>query len=102
MTTGFRYHFDWDPRKAATNRRKHGVQFEDAVQVFGDPLALTVPDEEHSTQEERWITLGRSGNGSLLVIVHTYEELDTGTALIRVISARAATKRETRDYETGQ
>lgn len=101
MTDNFQYHFEWNPRKEAKNRQKHGVAFELAAKVFRDPLALTIRDAKHSDEEDRWITLGRSGNGSLLVVVHTFQELDEASALIRIISARPATKRERRDYETG-
>ncbi|MDT8322454.1 MAG: BrnT family toxin [Xanthomonadales bacterium] len=68
----FQYHFEWDPAKAAGNRRKHGVGFELAATVFRDPLALSCFDEEHSEAEERWVTLGLAGNGRLLAVVHTF------------------------------
>lgn len=96
------YHFEWEPRKAAGNRRKHGVDFEQAATVFLDPLQLTVFDESHSEQdEERWVTLGQAENGALLVVVHTYRDIDENEALVRLISARPATKREQRQYAEG-
>ncbi|HEX5235839.1 MAG TPA: BrnT family toxin [Silvibacterium sp.] len=86
--------FEWDQAKARSNRRKHRIGFEEASTVFGDWLSVTIPDAEHSTDEHRWITLGRSSKGNLLVIVHT--ESDTS---IRLISARAATRDERKQYE---
>ena len=85
--------FEWDDAKAAANRRKHGVSFEEASAVFADPKVVIVYDEEHSTDEERWIALGISDRGQLLVVSHTYR----GGA-IRIISARRATKAEARHY----
>lgn len=76
MTEKFRYHFEWDPRKESANRRKHGITFGQAAKVFSDPLALTLHDQNHSDEEDRWITLGQSGNGSLLVVVHTYQGIE--------------------------
>jgi len=86
--------FEWDPAKEARNRRKHGVSFAEAGTVFGDPLSKTYPDLDHSEQEERYLTLGVSESGRILVIAHL-EEGDT----IRIINARQATRRERRFYE---
>lgn len=99
MAGQFHYHFDWDPAKAAGNRRKHGVGFELAVTVFQDPLALSCFDKAHSTVEERWVTLGLAESGRLLVVVHTFQNLDERNSAVRIISARIATKREQRNYE---
>ncbi len=93
--------FDWDPDKASSNRAKHGVRFEDAMTVFLDPLALSILDEAHGRAEERWVTLGRSAPGRLLLVVHTYIELIDDRIAIRIISARPATRREARQYEEG-
>ena len=71
----FLYEFEWDPVKAKENYSKHGVDFERAAQVFRDPLALTIPDEEHSVSEVRWITLGKDPMGQYLLVVHTFEQL---------------------------
>jgi uncharacterized protein len=101
MTQPFIYHFVWDPDKADANRRKHGVTFEQATALFRDPLALSRFDEEHSQNEERWITLGQSEAGALLVAIHTFEELAPNAAQVRLISAREATPDERRQYETG-
>jgi uncharacterized DUF497 family protein len=92
----FRFH--WDPQKARANLKKHDVSFEEAATVFGDPLSLTIVDPKHSTQEEdRFLLLGQSASGRLLVVAHT----ETGDD-IRLISARLAARRERRDYEEGQ
>ena len=85
--------FEWDPDKAEANERKHGVTFDEAGTVFGDPFARTRLDPLHSIGEERWVTLGQSEQGRLLVVVHT----DEGE-IIRIISARPATGHERRTY----
>jgi uncharacterized protein len=92
------YHFQWDPIKAASNRRKHGVSFDDAVTVFRDPRARSLFDDGHSVDDERWITLGISDKAGVLVVHHTYEEMDADNLLIRIISSRKATKREISQY----
>jgi hypothetical protein len=86
--------FEWDQGKAVRNLKKHGVSFEEASTVFGDPLFITFLDEEHSIDEERYITLGFSEQDNLLLVAHT----DRGVT-IRIISARKATKNERRFYE---
>lgn len=86
--------FEWAEDKAEQNIEKHGVSFEEAATVFGDPLSLTIEDPLHSQEEERSITIGESARAELLVVVHT----DRGDA-IRIISARKATRRERKDYE---
>ncbi len=88
--------FEWDPGKARANLRKHGVSFEEAATVFGDPLSLTIPDPVQVTGEERFIIVGRSFRGRTLVVVHT----ERG-AQIRIISARRATRHEREQYEGG-
>jgi len=95
----FQYSFEWDPNKAVANRRKHGIGFEQAATVFRDKLTVSIYDEDHSEDEERWITLGHAENGSLLVVVHTFQEISDTEAMIRIISARLATPHEQRDYE---
>lgn len=99
MTAIFNYHFEWDSAKATGNQRKHRVSFDLATTVFNDPLMLSIPDEEHSETEDRWLTLGQAENNKLLVVIHTYQETNTDTANIRIISARLATKHEHRQYE---
>jgi len=94
-----RYTFEWDPIKAKDNLRKHGVSFDRAAEVFIDPLAVSIPDEEHSDEEERWVTLGKDRRGSVLVLSHTFQEASAEEFIIRIISARKATRREIRQYE---
>lgn len=96
------YKFEWDPAKATANLDKHGVAFERAAQIFQDPLALTIPDAEHSHTEERWITLGREASHQYILVVHTVEELTSDSMRIRLISARRPTKAEIRAYEEKQ
>jgi uncharacterized protein len=86
----------WDGAKAKANIAKHGVSFHEAATAFGDSLAITYPDPDHSIGEERYITFGRSASGRLLVIAHV-ERGDT----LRLISARPATRRERKIYEEG-
>ncbi len=90
--------FVWDERKNRPNRIKHGIWFEEAQSVFHDPHARLFHDPEHSGEEERFILLGVSSVARPLVVVHCYRESDS---LIRIISARKATKKEVRSYEEG-
>ena len=86
--------FTWDPDKAASNLAKHRVSFEEAATTFADPLSITIPDPDHSNREERFVLIGESHRGRLLVVSHTESEDN-----IRIISARLATKPERQDYE---
>ncbi len=86
--------FEWDVNKARANLTKHAVSFQEATTVFGDPLSLTIPDPAHSQTESRFIILGRSHQGRILVVVHT-ERGDN----VRIISARPASRRERKPYE---
>lgn len=88
--------FEWDEQKAESNEEKHGVSFEEAKGVFADLLSLTIGDPLHSAEEQRFVTMGESEAGELLVVVHTSRE-----GAIRIISAREATSRERRQYEQG-
>ncbi len=88
------YNFEWDPKKAKTNIKKHKVSFEQAATIFKDPRAISIYDYMHSDNEDRWVTLGLASNGSLLVVNHTFKQLDNNNAVIRIISSRKATKRE--------
>ncbi|SMF94914.1 Uncharacterized conserved protein, DUF497 family [Methylomagnum ishizawai] len=92
------YDFEWDPHKADINYRKHGISFERASEVFRDPLALTVYDVAHSDYEERWNTLGLDQSLTLLVVAHTYQVTGPSNAIVRIISARLASKREQQNY----
>ena len=86
--------FSWDGKKAELNLRKHGVSFEEASTVFGDELSITIEDPDHSFEEHRFITIGESAQGRLVVVVHADRE-----ATIRIISARQARGGEARKYE---
>jgi uncharacterized DUF497 family protein len=86
--------FEWDPNKADSNLRKHGVSFQEAATVFGDDLGMTVYDPDHSRDEDRFITIGWSERRRLLMVSHTDRE-DS----IRIISARELTPSERKDYE---
>jgi hypothetical protein len=88
--------FEWDPRKAAENERRHGVSFGEAVTVFYDDHALLIDDPDHSADEERFILLGLSEKLRMLVVVHTYRAKDD---VIRLISARKATRSERSRYD---
>ena len=89
------YDFEWDPAKAGSNRRKHGVEFREATTVFADPRAMNMPDPMHSLVEERFTLLGLSNRGRLLVVCYTERPPRT-----RIITARRATTRERRQYES--
>ena len=88
--------FDWDDDKAERNHRKHGVSFEEASTVFFDSLSVTGEDPDHSFGEHRFVTIGLSWSGSLLTVAH----VERGSR-IRIISAREATRKERKLYETG-
>ena len=89
--------FSWDARKAAANRRKHGVTFREAISAFGDPLSVTIADPDHSGAEQRFLLVGLTRSGRLVVVAHA-EHVDE----IRVISARPAKRREREAYEEGE
>jgi uncharacterized DUF497 family protein len=89
--------FEWDAEKAASNLERHAVSFEDASTVFGDPLALTILDTDHSIDEERELTIGLSTSGQTVVVWHTSRGEKT-----RIIGARRATPGERRRYESGE
>ena len=88
--------FEWDPRKADENRRKHGVSFDEASSAFDDPLGISYPDPDHSENEMRSVTFGYSSSNRLLVVSHS-ERGDTS----RIINARLATRSEQTIYEEG-
>jgi uncharacterized DUF497 family protein len=89
--------FEWDPEKASLNEVKHGVSFEEAISVFGDPLATTVPDPDHSESEERFLTTGLSTQQRVLIVWHTNQ-----SEITRIIGVREATTHERRTYESGE
>ncbi|MGH1363768.1 MAG: BrnT family toxin [Calditrichia bacterium] len=88
--------FEWDKNKSRVNKNKHGISFEEAKTVFYDEYAKLIPDPDHSLEEERFILLGLSSVLRMLVVVHIYKEEDE---LIRIISARKATKKEITIYQ---
>jgi len=88
--------FEWDPTKAASNAKKHGVSFDEATSAFLDPFAATGRDPDHSVGESRYVTFGLSSSGRLLVVAHTDRH-----GVIRIISARPATRTERKIYEKG-
>jgi hypothetical protein len=94
-----RYTFEWDPVKAKQNLKKHRISFDRGAEVVLDPLAVSILDEEHSGDQERWVTLGKDRQGRVLILVHTFLEISTEECRVRIISARKATKREIRQYE---
>jgi uncharacterized DUF497 family protein len=89
--------FQWDSNKAKTNLKKHGISFEEASTVFGDPHSLTIPDPLHSTNEERFVIIGLSYRLKTLIVAH----IERGK-VIRIINAREATRQERKSYEEGK
>jgi uncharacterized DUF497 family protein len=87
--------FEWDPKKSASNKRKHGVSFEEASSVFSDENALLLSDSEHSDAEDRFVLLGISASLRVLVVCHCYRQSEQE---IRIISARKATRNERTQY----
>lgn len=92
------YQFDWDPNKDQQNRRKHQLTFRQAATVFRDPHQLSIYDDEHSDDEDRWITIGLDSSGMLRVVIHTFEQQSPEHVAVRIISARAATDAEAQQY----
>jgi uncharacterized DUF497 family protein len=88
--------FEWDPEKARRNLSRHGISFEEAASAFADPLSLTIYDPDHSDDEDRFILVGVTRAGRLVVVAHTDRR-----SLVRIISARIATRRERTTYESG-
>jgi hypothetical protein len=95
------YNFEWDPNKAKNNIAKHKINFEDATTVFKDENAISIFDEEHSSNEERWITIGMDTKTRTIVVIHTFIVIDENNCNIRIISARKATKNEQKIYKEG-
>ncbi|MBI1815398.1 MAG: BrnT family toxin [Deltaproteobacteria bacterium] len=91
--------FEWDPRKERRNLERHGIGFDEASTVFVDTLSITIPDPEHSDDEERWVIMGVSHRQRLLVVVHME---DDEQQIVRIISARPADSGERREYEEGR
>lgn len=91
--------FEWDVEKASKNRRKHRIGFDEAKTVFNDPFLISFPDEYHSENEQRLISIGASTDSRILLVVHTEEPDGSEALLIRLVSARRATASERRLYE---
>jgi len=89
--------FEWDPGKAQRNLARHGVSFDEAATVFGDSLAVTIHDPDHSQEEERFLTTGLSNRHRLIIVAHTERE-----DRVRIITARDVTPRERSQYESGE
>ena len=100
MTASTKIDFEWDPSKAKTNLLKHGISFEQAATVFLDPNMLSIFDEDHSIDEDRWITIGLSQQGILLIVCHIFRE-STQRILVRIFSARKASRKESMAYKEG-
>ncbi len=94
--------FEWDANKARANLGKHKVSFEEAKTLFNDPFLITFPDEFHSHTEERYIGIGYSTRGRVLLLVHTEYQESEETVVIRIISCRKATASEREVYEKGK
>ena len=94
------YQFEWDPSKAKTNLQKHEVDFHQATNIFRDPSQITIYDEEHSTDEDRYVTIGFDGH-SIVLVVHTFQKLNEELFLVRIISAREAKEHEISQYRKG-
>ena len=99
MAEPFEHRFEWDPAKAASNARGHGITFEQAATVFLDARTLSQLDEEHGDDEERRLSVGMDKATRLLVVCHTYRDETPSGATIRIISARRATRQESKAYE---
>ena len=93
--------YEWDGKKAISNEHKHGIGFVEASSVFDDPLGMSMPDSEHSFDEDRWITMGNSVRGRVLVVVHVRVHSGENDEVIRLVSARRATRLERREYTEG-
>lgn len=94
-----RYQFEWDLEKAKINKFKHKISFDAAATVFLDPNALSIFDKEHSADEERWITMGINATGMLVVVCHVFIEENRNSFIVRLYSARKATKNEMKYYQ---
>lgn len=90
--------FEWDDIKNELNKRKHGISFEEAKEIFNDPLHIAILDERYNFFEERWITIGQTSKNKIIVAANLYFD-DSGEEIIRIISARKATSHERSQYE---
>lgn len=91
--------FEWDKKKNTVNKNKHGISFEEAAEIFDDPLHISIMDHRFDYYDERWITIGATKNGTVIVIGHLYSFTEDGDEITRIISSRKATKKERENYE---
>ena len=94
------YTFEWDRNKALSNMKKHNVSFEESSSIFKDSNMINLYDDEHSKDEERWISIGISHLGKVIVVSHTFIEFSNESTNIRIISARKANKQEINQYRS--
>ncbi|RKX82833.1 MAG: BrnT family toxin [Spirochaetes bacterium] len=94
----YKYDFEWNHQKALSNISKHGISFNEAATVFKDPYMISIYDHDHSEYEDRWISIGLSEMGKLIVVFHTFREIDKLNTVIRLFSSRKATKAERKHY----
>ncbi len=94
--------FEWDENKAKTNLQKHNISFDEAKTIFNDPLLITFPDDFHSDDEERLISIGVSTDNRTLLVVHTEQDRSENEIIIRIISCRKATSSERETYDQGE
>jgi hypothetical protein len=93
-------HFEWDENKDRENIKKHGISFQEAQDIFDDPFHLSVLDKRFDYFEERWVTIGSTKEGRVIVTGHLYYLTERGEEVIRIITARKATKKEKEKYES--
>lgn len=96
------FEFEWDENKAKINLAKHKVSFDEGRTIFTDPFLITIPDDEHSDHEERFISMGKSTSEKILLVVHLERHIKLNHVLIRIISCRKATATERKIYEEGK
>ena len=94
------YNFEWDRNKALSNKTKHNVSFEESSSIFKDSNMISLYDDEHSGSEDRWISIGISTLGKVIVLSHTFIEFSNGNNSIRIISARKANRQEINQYRS--
>ncbi len=99
MIYNIEYFFEWNPKKATSNYSKHNVSFEEATTIFKDSNIVSIYDNSHSEYEDRWISIGLSEFGKLLIVCHTFREIDIKNSRIRIFSTRKATKAEINQYK---
>ncbi len=91
--------YEWDESKSKANRKKHGISFEEAAEIFDDPFHISILDKRFDYFDERWITIGLTKNGKVTIVGHLYYLTEEGEEITRVITARKATKKERDQYE---